>query len=75
MLFRSAVLNNQPQGGFITRKPTPRPVEVPVASNDGFGFGFFRFQPDPPPQPVNTRRRGGQQYYQPAQPAQQGWGW
>ncbi|KJC42425.1 hypothetical protein UP09_19620 [Bradyrhizobium sp. LTSP885] len=70
-----AVLNNQPQGGFITRKPTPRPVEVPVASNDGFGFGFFHFQPDPPPQPVNTRRRGGQQYYQPAQPAQQGWGW
>jgi hypothetical protein len=71
-----AVLSNQPQGGFITRKPTPRPVEeVPVASNDGFGFGFLHFQPDPPPQPVNTRRRGGQYYYQPAQPAQQGWGW
>jgi hypothetical protein len=29
-----AVLNNQPQGGFITRRPT---VEVPVASNDGWG--------------------------------------
>jgi hypothetical protein len=34
-----AVLSNQPQGGFITRKPTPN---VLVASdNDGFG-GFFR---------------------------------
>ncbi len=35
------VLNNQPQGGFITRKPTPRTV---VASDNGFfdnGFGFF----------------------------------
>src|SRR5712672_3868507 len=39
-----AVLNNQPQGGFITRQPT---VEVPIASDDGWGgngFGFF-FQP------------------------------
>ena len=35
-----AVLNNQPQGGFLNRQPT---VDVPVASgndwgNDGFGF-------------------------------------
>jgi hypothetical protein len=35
-----AVLNNQPQGGFLMRQPT---VNVPVASgydrgNDGFGF-------------------------------------
>jgi hypothetical protein len=54
-----AVLNNQPQGGFITRKPT---VDVEVASRqseDGFGFGFFNFQRDPAsaPQPANTRRR------------------
>ncbi|MGY8667334.1 L,D-transpeptidase [Bradyrhizobium sp. UFLA05-109] len=64
-----AVLNNQPQGGFITRKPT---APMAVASDDGWdnnGFGFF-FQPrDPNPQPVNPRRRGGNQYWQP----QQGW--
>ena len=60
-----AVLNNQPQGGFITRQATP----VVVADRGGFwsdnGFGSF-FQPSPPPQPVNPRRRGGgQNYYQP----------
>ena len=33
-----AVLSNQPQGGFITRKPT---ADVLVASDDGFGFGSF----------------------------------
>lgn len=68
-----AVLSNQPQGGFITRKPTAPPMDV--ASDDGWdnggnGFGFF-FQPrDPYPQPVNPRRRGQYQYYQPAQPMQ-----
>src|SRR5262249_4905811 len=41
-----AVLNNQPQGGFLMRRPTPT-VDVPVASangwgNDGFGFFFQR---------------------------------
>jgi hypothetical protein len=67
-----AVLNNQPQGGFITRRPT---VEVPVASNNGWGdngFGFF-FQPNnPPPQPGYPPRRviQGGQYYQ---PVQRGW--
>ena len=36
-----AVLSNQPQGGFITRRPT---VDVPVASDNGWGddgFGSF----------------------------------
>jgi L,D-transpeptidase catalytic domain len=69
------VLNNQPQGGFITRKPTP--VEIPMASNTFWGgdssWGSF-FQPNPPPpQMANSRRRmiqqgpGGPpgQYYQP----------
>jgi hypothetical protein len=61
-----AVLNNQPQGGFITRKPT---VDVNVASrdvqdNDGF-FSFFQRAPDP--QPANTRRRGVQNYQPPVQ--------
>ena len=70
-----AVLSNQPQGGFITRKPTaPPPMEM--ASDDGwggngFGGGFFFQQRDPQPQPVNPRRRGQYQYYQPAQPMQQ----
>src|SRR5215475_11637100 len=60
-----AVLNNQPQGGFLMRRPT---VGVRVArgnywGNDGFGFFF---QPNWNPQPANTRRRAGQ-YYQPMQ--------
>jgi len=45
-----AVLSNQPQGGFITRKPTP---DVSIASDNGWGndgFSFFsqrnwNFQP------------------------------
>jgi L,D-transpeptidase catalytic domain len=68
-----AVLNNQPQGGFITRKPT---ANVDVASgdaggNDGF-FSFFQRAPDPQPQPYDPRRRGAPQY-RPVQ--QQGWHW
>jgi hypothetical protein len=59
-----AVLNNQPQGGFVTRRPT---VDVPVASgndwDNGGGFSFF-FQR---PQPGYARPRAGQ-YYQPMQP-------
>ena len=64
-----AVLNNQPQGGFITRQPT---ADVLIAGDDvqgGDGFGFFNFQRDLAPQTGNTRRRGGQ-YYRPVQP---GW--
>jgi hypothetical protein len=58
-----AVLNNQPQGGFVTRRPT---VDVPVASGNSWGdggFGFF-FQRNPDPQTGNTRRSGGQYYHQ-----------
>jgi L,D-transpeptidase catalytic domain len=74
-----AVLANQPQGGFITRKPS---VDVMVASDNGdnnSGFGLF-FQrgwgPQPQPQlvPGDPRRRGVQVYppqegqvYRPAQ--------
>jgi L,D-transpeptidase catalytic domain len=60
-----AVLNNQPQGGFVTRRPT---VDVPVASGNDWGnggFGFF-FQPNWNSQPGNMRPRAGQ-YYQPMQ--------
>ncbi|MBN9005378.1 MAG: L,D-transpeptidase [Rhizobiales bacterium] len=60
-----AVLSNQPQGGFITRKPTP-PTEV-VADGDGWDDGFGSLF-----QPWNTqsaypRRR------QPYRPPQQNW--
>jgi hypothetical protein len=63
-----AVLNNQPQGGFVTRRPT---VDVPVASGNSWGdggFGFF-FQRNPDPQTGDTRRGGGQYYHR----VQQGW--
>ncbi len=61
-----AVLNNQPQGGFLIRRPT---ADVPVASREGWGdngFGFFQRSWDSP-QPASRRSRGGAYYYQPAQ--------
>lgn len=69
-----AVLSNQPQGGFITRKPT---APAMIASDDGWdnggnGFGFFFQQRDPYAQPANPRRRGQYQYYQSTQPMQRG---
>jgi lipoprotein-anchoring transpeptidase ErfK/SrfK len=61
-----AVLNNQPQGGFLMRRPTPH---VLVASNNVWGgFGSF-FQPNWDSQSGNTRRRGGPYYPQ----VRQGW--
>jgi hypothetical protein len=57
-----AVLNNQPQGGFVTRKPT---AGVPVASRNNWGNGFsYFFQGNS--QPGNARPRAAQ-YYQPMQ--------
>ena len=72
-----AVLSNQPQGGFITRRPT---TDVLVAgddapSDDGFGSFFQRHwgsQPDDPraidPRTGDPRRRGAQ-FYRQAQPS------
>jgi hypothetical protein len=61
-----AVLSNQPQGGFITRRPT---VNVEVASDDGFGFGsFFQRSWDSQGNQLGDPRRRGGQYFQPAQP-------
>jgi hypothetical protein len=62
-----AVLNNQPQGGFVTRRPT---ADVAVASENFWGDDGSRalFQPNWNSQTGNTRRRGGQ-YYQ----LQRGW--
>jgi hypothetical protein len=71
-----AVLSNQPQGGFITRKPTPAPdILVADRSVQGNGFFGFFFQPNPAPQPANAPRRGGQPYFQgqPYPQRQQGW--
>jgi hypothetical protein len=55
-----AVLSDQPQGGFITRKPTPK--EPPAGfRNDGF-FGFL-FPRSQEPSADNSRR-GGRYYRQ-----------
>ncbi len=48
-----AVLSDQPQGGFITRKPTPKD---PIQDFRG-GGGFFGFLFGPPPAD-NSRARG-----------------
>jgi lipoprotein-anchoring transpeptidase ErfK/SrfK len=56
-----AVLSNQPQGGFITRKPT---TEVSVASDNG--FSFIRSWDS---QTGDTRQRGSNPRVQP------GWRW
>ena len=62
-----AVLSNQPQGGFITRRPTISfPTESSKSWNDGGFFSFFD-APGPSPQYGNSRRRG--RNYQ----AQQSW--
>jgi hypothetical protein len=71
-----AVLSNQPQGGFITRKPTP--PDVLVASDDGFGFGsFFQRSWDSQGNQLGDPRRRGGQYYPQVQPrwqqVQPGW--
>ena len=63
-----AVLNNQPQGGFITRKPTPA---ITVADNDGWGndrFGSF-FQPGWGAPAPNPPQRNGR----PQPGVQRGW--
>ena len=49
-------LNNQPQGGLITRPRTPPETQVAGGGSGGF-FGFFG-QRDP--QSDNKRRSGGQ---------------
>jgi hypothetical protein len=69
-----AVLSHQPQGGFITRKPTQ---DVLVADrDDGMddgGFASFFFGRDPEPQPRNPRQRGGRNPYPQPFPGWQSW--
>lgn len=64
-----AVLSDQPQGGFITRKPS----EVLMADDTGYrqegdGFGIF-FERNPNPPPGNPRRGS----YQPYPSMQRNW--
>ena len=64
-----AVLSNQPQGGFITRQPTPASDVMAGGdfwSVDGRGV---RFQPSWGSPPGYPPRRSGQVYY----PMQRGW--
>ena len=70
-----AVLNNHPQGGFITRTPTPN---VTFADNDGWGndrFGPF-FQPGRGAPAPNPPQRNGrpQRGYQGGWDSQGDWG-
>ena len=60
-----AVLSNQPQGGFKTRRPTV--VVPPPASKSWETGGFFSFfdQPSPSPPPANNRRRNRTYQVQP----------
>jgi len=57
-----AVLSNQPQGGFITRKPTTDPLVASDNTGADDGFGSF-FQPNWNSPTGNTRRPGGQNYH------------
>jgi hypothetical protein len=61
-----AVLSSQPQGGFVTRKPTADIRVANVRGDDFFGFSFQRNSDSPT---GNTGPRGGQYYRQ----GQQGW--
>ena len=57
-----AVLSNQPQGGFITRKPTTDALVASDNARDDDGFGSF-FQRNWNSQTGNARRPGGQDYH------------
>jgi hypothetical protein len=59
-----AVLSNQPQGGFVTRKPT---ADIRVVRGDDFFGSSFQRNSDSPT--GNAGPRGGQYYRQ----GQQGW--
>ncbi len=56
-----AVLNNQPQGGFITRQPSPSTNIARNQDDGGFGNGWFGSPGYA--QPANRQSRRGQTYY------------
>ena len=82
-----AVLSDQPQGGFITRKPSTPSADMAVASDGGWGdnggggfLPFFQRSPEPQRELIPQQRggyavrRGGQVYYpQQAYPSQRGY--
>jgi hypothetical protein len=60
-----AVLNNQPQGGFITRAPSPSSTALARTNDDTGGFfghfgGWFG---NPPPPPPGRQPARGVSYY------------
>jgi len=55
-----AVLSGQPQGGFVTRKPT---ADIPVANRGDDFFGFL-FQRNLTPPTGDSRLRSDQYYRQ-----------
>jgi hypothetical protein len=63
-----AVLSNQPQGGFITRAPSPSSTALAHANDDGGGFfghfgGWFGSSGNPPPPPPGRQPARGVSYY------------
>jgi hypothetical protein len=64
-----AVLNNQPQGGFVTRQPTDD--DVTVSDGNYWGDDPPLFQPNWESKTGNRHRRGGTYYY--PSPLQRGW--
>ena len=57
-----AVLSNQPQGGFITRMPSPS-TDIARAGQDDSGYGYGGFGAGGYAQPQYGQSRGGQSYY------------
>jgi hypothetical protein len=62
-----AVLSNQPQGGFITRAPSPSSTRLAHANDDTGGFfhfgGWFGSSGNPPPPPPGRQPARGVSYY------------
>jgi hypothetical protein len=63
-----AVLSNQPQGGFITRAPSPSSTALARSNDDGGGFfghfgGWFGSSGNPPPPPPGRQPARGVSYY------------
>jgi ribosomal protein L14 len=63
-----AVLSNQPQGGFITRAPSPSSTALARTNDDSGGFfghfgGWFGSSGNPPPPPPGRQPARGVSYY------------
>ena len=57
-----AVLSNQPQGGFITRMPSPS-TDIARAGQDDSGYGYGGFSAGGYAQPQYGQSGGSQSYY------------